>query len=143
MEEKVERLDYELTKDKFGEWAPKFKPFIESEAMWKIITKLREDKQRETIVPDSKNTFRAFSTTSPNDLKVIFYLMDPYPRRYSSGDRELQATGIALDCSNTPNGKLQPSLDIWYDAIEKDLGKKVRRSPDLTYLHEQGVMLLN
>lgn len=137
----MERLDYEQFKDKFGEWGPKFKPFIEGEQMWNIFTKLREDAEREKIVPESKNTFRALSTTRPSDIKVIFYLMDPYPRRYAN--KSYQATGIAMDCSNTPNGKLQPSLEIFYAAISRDVGKKVECSPSLEYLHEQGVMLFN
>lgn len=136
-----ERIDYEKIKDRFGEWGPKLKPFIESEQMWKIFEKIRQDAQTERIVPESKNTFRALATTSPSNLKVIFYLMDPYPRRYSN--KTFQATGIAMDCSNTPNGKLQPSLEIFYDAISKDLGRKVTYSPSLEYLHQQGVMLFN
>jgi len=141
MTEQIDRLDYEKVKEKFGKWAEKFRGFIESKEMWDIIQKIREDKEKETIVPDRTNTFRAFSTTDPHDLKVIFYLMDPYPRRYKEG--LYQATGIAMDCSNSPNGKIQPSLDLFYGGIERDLGRKVVRTPNLEYLHEQGVMLLN
>lgn len=135
------KLDYEKFKDKLGAWAPKFKSFIEGEEMWKIYERIREDAQKDMIVPMSKDTFRAFSITNPSDVKVIFYLQDPYPRLYKGGIP--QATGIAMDCSNAPNGKLQPSLELFYYAIDRELDKKVKRSPSLTYLHEQGVMLLN
>ncbi len=137
----MEKLDYESFKDKMGAWAPKFKPFIEGKEMWEIYQKLKADASKETIVPSSVDTFRAFKTIDPKNLKVIFYLMDPYPRKYSNG--EFQATGIAMDCSNSPEGKLQPSLVNWYDAMSKELGYKVKYSPSLDYLHEQGVMLLN
>lgn len=148
----LQKLDYEAFAPRFGEWAPKFKPFIESKEMWDIMQKVKTDAQKETVVPKSSDTFRAFATTRPSDLKVVFYLMDPYPRRYSNG--AFQATGIAMDCSNSPDRRLQPSLINWYDAIQTEtdhnhlgdegcLPDKVQRSPNLTYLHEQGVMLLN
>lgn len=149
------RLDFNNFKDKFGNWAPKFKPFIEGEEMFKIFETIRKDAfeekidvegnktfvKKEVIVPESKNTFRAFSTTNPIELKVIFYLMDPYPKRY--GNKVPQATGIAMDCSNSPNGKMQPSLEIFYKSIEADMGKKIEKPLSLEYLHEQGVMMLN
>lgn len=141
------KLDFETFKPKLGEWADKFRPFIEGEEMWNIMQKIKSDafypdgKVKETIVPKSSDTFRAFATTRPSDLKVIFYLMDPYPRKHKDGS--LQATGIAMDCSNSPDGKLQPSLVNFYDAMDKELGIKVERSKSLEYLHEQGVMMLN
>lgn len=144
------RLEYEKFKDAFGEWAPKFKPFIEGKEMWDIYQTLKSDSMRETIVPKSSDTFRAFRTTKPADLKVVFYLMDPYPRKYKDGT--FQATGIAMDCSNSPDKKIQPSLENWYGAIENEINnnndphskdQRVMRSPSLEYLHEQGVMLLN
>ncbi len=135
------KLDYSKFEEKFGSWAEKFKPFIEGEKMWDIYQKIKKDSLSDTICPESINTFRAFKTTEPHNLKVIFYLMDPYPRLYSNG--KMQATGIAMDCSNTPDGKLQPSLVNWYDTISRSVGHKVKYSPSLEYLHEQGVMLLN
>jgi uracil DNA glycosylase len=48
-----------------------------------------------------------------------------------------------MDCSNSPDGKLQPSLVNWYDAITKEMGYRVKYDKSLDYLHEQGVMLLN
>lgn len=48
-----------------------------------------------------------------------------------------------MDCSNSPDGKLQPSLIEFYKGMESDLKCQVERSPDLSYLVDQGVMLLN
>lgn len=141
MTEDLTLIQYDMVKEKFGEWATLFKPFIEGEEMAKIFQTIREDSKMDKVVPRSNNTFRAFSTTKPHDLNVVFYLMDPYPRKYGNG--EYQATGIAMDCSNSPNGRLQPSLDLFYNSIGTDLGKKVDKSPSLEYLHEQGVMMLN
>jgi uracil DNA glycosylase len=149
----IQKLDYETFKSKLGDWGPHFKPFIEGKEMWEIYQSLKEDAKKEVIVPDSKDTFRAFSTTRKGDIKVVFYLMDPYPRKYKNG--AFQATGIAMDCTNSPDGKIQPSLEKWYDAIDDSFEKDDRkdlisppphkcvRTPNLEYLHEQGVMLLN
>lgn len=134
-------LDFSTFEPKLGKWAEKFRPFIESEKIWNIYQKLKRDSLSDTIVPKSMDTFRAFRITEPGSVKVIFYLMDPYPRKYSNG--AFQATGVAMDCSNSPDGKLQPSLINWYDAISKSEGYRVNYSPSLDYLHQQGVMLLN
>lgn len=143
-------MDYKDFEPLFGKWAPKFKKFIESKEMDEIYRKIKEDAfqekngkliRKEFIVPSYENTFRVFKESDPSYLKSIWYLMDPYPRKYKDGS--LQATGIAMDCSNSPDGELQPSLEKFYDAMEKDLDKKVNRTPDLSYLAQQGVLLLN
>lgn len=136
-----DKLNFESFRGKLGDWADKLRPFIESKEMWSIMQTIKVDSAKKVVVPKSSDTFRAFSTTHFSELKVIFYLMDPYPRQYSNG--EFQATGIAMDCSNSPDDKLQPSLINWYDAINKEYKTDVERSKSLEYLHEQGVMLLN
>lgn len=136
------RMDYKDFEPLFGDWAEKFKPFIESEDMFKIYKRIKEDAQKETICPNSTDVFRAFSTTNPNRVKVVFSLLDPYPRKYKENGKK-QATGIAMDCSNSPDGRLQPSLEKFYEAIERELKIKIERSPSLEYLHEQGVMMTN
>lgn len=135
------KLSFESFAPLFGEWADRFKPFIESENMFDIYKKLKEDSKIEKIVPNSENTFRAFLTCSPKNIKVIFYMMDPYPKRYK--DKTYQATGIALDNSNSPDGELQPSLDLFYKGIENDLNINIQKYPSLMYLQEQGVMFIN
>jgi uracil DNA glycosylase len=145
------RLDFKDFEPKLGEWANKFKPFIESEDMYNIYQKIKSDAfyekdgkfyRKEFIVPDNEDTFNTFKITNPSRVKVIFYLMDPYPRKYKE-NKKYQATGVAMDCSNTPDGKIQPSLIKFYDSVSTDLGKKVEYSPSLNYLLEQGVMMLN
>ncbi len=156
VEPKVEeKLDFESFRSKLGRWAERFKPFIESQKMFDLMQRIKKDAFEEKvdkngnkkivrkaiIVPESVNTFRAFTSVHPELLRVMFILMDPYPRRYSNG--EFQATGIAMDCSNSPDGKLQPSLEYFYKAMETELDKKVEWSKSLEYLHEQGVMMYN
>ncbi len=134
-------MNYEDFAPLLGGWAEKFKPFIESEDMYNIYNTIKKDAEKEIIVPDSENVFRAFSSTSPENIKSVWYMMDPYPRRYRNKTK--QATGIAMDCSNSPDGKLQPSLEKFYDGICRDQGKIVKYDPSLEYLSQQGVMLTN
>ena len=135
----MEKLQYEEFAPLFGSWAEIFKEFIESEHMFRIYEKLKLEK--EIIVPKSDMVFRAFTHTTFENLKVDWYLADPYPKKYK--DKTNQATGIAMDCSNSPDGEIQPSLKVFYDALEQTLKKKIERSCSLDYLGYQGVMLLN
>lgn len=122
-------------------WHTKIRPAIESEWMFNIYKYLKKDSEKDVIVPGSENVFNVFKETVFEDVKTVWYLMDPYPRRYK--DRTFIATGVALDCRNSKDGKIQKSLEIFYDGMSHDLGKKVKYSPSLKYLSEQGVMLIN
>ncbi len=138
----MEKMKYEEFFELFGSyWAPLFKPFIESREFYNIYQRLKADSKKDKIFPASENTFRAFKTSFPQSVKVVFYLMDPYPRAYKNG--QPQATGIAMDCSNSPDGTLQPSLVKFYEAMERELGITVTKTGDLRYLQEQGIMFLN
>lgn len=136
-------MNHEKFKDFFGEWAEDFKEFIESPEMDKIYEKLKNDsKKGRKICPDSENTFRVFKETSKKDLKVVWYLQDPYP---SMKNNIKVANGIAMDCSST--GVIQATLDAWYSGVEdclyNGLNLTYDKTPDLTYLTKQGVMLIN
>jgi len=135
----MKKLEYNEFEPLFGKWAPLFRNFIEGEEMFDIYQTLKNSK--ETIVPKSDDTFNAFKKSKPEDIKVIWYLQDPYPRAYKNG--VFQATGIAMDCSNSPDGRLQPSLEKFYETAERETEMPVQRSTSLEYLLEQGVLLLN
>jgi uracil DNA glycosylase len=131
-------LEFESFAPLFGTWAESFRPFILSQDMYDIYQKLKSEKEK--IVPYSDNVFEVFKKTYFDNIKVVWYLQDPYPRMYKG--RIPQATGVALDCSNSPDDKLQPSLDVFYDSIQKTTGS-VTRIKSLDYLLSQGVMLIN
>lgn len=136
------RMDYSEFEPLFGKWAYKFKPFIESKEFFDIYQRLKADSLAgEKILPTPDRTFRTFQQSDPQNVKVVFLLMDPYPRLYK--DKTPQATGIAMDCSNSPDGKLQPSLTYFYDAISREMEEKVQYSPSLQYLQDQGCLMLN
>lgn len=136
------RMVYEDFAPLFGAWAEKFKPFIEGEEMFKIYQRIKADAERERIFPSFENVFKVFQLTKMEDIKVVIYLGDPYPRTYKGGIIP-QATGIPMSCDNSPDGKLQPSLENFYNAMNAELETKVRRSKSLEYLLEQGVLLMN
>lgn len=137
-------MDYNKFEPLIGkDWGKKLQPFIESKEMGEIYKFLRREKARGRIIcPDSRVTYRAFRETPYKDLKVIFFAQNPYP--WFKND-VMVADGIALSCSNTK--VLQPSLDQFYDGIEDDLcgGLDVAmvKNPDLSYLCNQGIMMLN
>ncbi len=140
-------MDYAEVKDKFGTWADKLKPFIESEKFDKIFDKLQTDSLRgKVICPRSSDTFRAFKECPYENLKCVLIGMSPYHQVHDTKDgRMYVADGIMMSCGNT--GKLQPSLDLFYDAVEDDvydgLNLKMIKEPDLTFLANQGVLLIN
>jgi uracil-DNA glycosylase len=140
-------MQFDSFKEKLGSWAESLRPFIESQECDKIYEYLkRRSQEGKRILPAHKDTFRAFEKTPMDKLRVIFFLQDPYPW---VKDGIVVADGIAMSCSNT--GKLQPSLDLFYKAIVDSFpelkgllkDKIAEKLPDLSYLCEQGVMMLN
>jgi len=134
--------------DKFAEffhesWHDKMRPFIESEECDKIYEFLKKESKRgKKIAPLSPNVFRAFKETSLDDLKVVIIGMCPY-HTFKNGSPV--ADGLLMGCSTTDIR--QPSLQQFYDALEVELyeGLNVRapKSPDVSYLARQGVLMYN
>lgn len=137
-------MDYEKFKMLLGDWGEKLRPFIESKECDILYAKLKEEvKKGKIICPLGNEVYRTFLETPISELKVVFMLLDPYPR-VINGIRT--ADGIAMSCSHTKN--LQPSLELFYDGIIDDLYKKDKefvpeKLNDLKYLCNQGVMMLN
>jgi uracil-DNA glycosylase len=124
-------------------WWRKLKPFIESKDCDKIYQLLKSESGRgKLLAPLSSNTWRAFKETPYDDLKVVLIGLSPY---HTFKDGLPVSDGLLMGCSIT--GKLQPSLEKWYDAIEKELYDGLNlhftRDPDLSFLAHQGVLLLN
>lgn len=137
-------MNWEKFKDQFHEsWHLKMQPFIESEACDNIYKYLKSESQRgKKIAPLSVNVYRCFLETPLDELKLVILGMCPY---HTMKNDMPVADGLALSCSVT--GYLQPSLDQFYNAIEKDvyggLCLDCEKNPDLTYLAKQGVLLWN
>jgi uracil-DNA glycosylase len=119
------------------------RPFIESEECDNIYKFLKSESQRgKKIAPLSVNVYRCFLETSLDDLKLVILGMCPY---HTLKNDMPVADGLAMSCSVT--GYLQPSLDQFYNAIEKDVYNgmclECEKNPDMTYLARQGVLLWN
>ena len=108
----------------------KNKPYWkELEAFW--------DKEYKThvIYPARENIFHAFDLTPLENLKVVIFGQDPY---HEPG----QAMGLAFSVPD--NIKTPPSLLNIYREIEDEYNTVIfDKSGDLTYLTEQGVLLIN
>lgn len=136
-------MQYSKFEHLFGDWGGKLRPFIESEGMDRIYAKLKEDSQKGRVIcPSSINTYRAFDMCKFRDLKVVIMGMDPYPYYF---DKSFVADGLAFSCSIMD--KTEASLRVLYEAVEDDLYGGLdfnhEKVNDLSYLAEQGVLLLN
>lgn len=139
----------------FGEWFELFKPFLESEEFENIINELRSRTNRGKIIFPYSSTlqakcinwknpqnciFKCFELTPPDKLKVILLGLSPY---YTVKNGKPIADGLAF---STQDKDLPPSLNVLYKAIEDDLypsNSNIIKTPNLSYLAEQGVLLLN
>jgi uracil-DNA glycosylase len=137
-------MKWEKFADQFHEsWHIKMKPFIESnecDAIYEFLKK--EAKRGKKIAPLSSNVFRAFKETSLDDLKVVMIGMCPY---HTMKNSVAVADGLLMGCSIT--NALQPSLEQFYGALERELHSglnlKYIKTPDVSYLAKQGVLMLN
>ena len=128
----------------FGTWWTRIEPFWDKGGFEPIYEFLKYEGMRgKFIAPHPSNTFRCFQETSVENIKVVMIGLSPY--HTFTYDNIPVADGLLMSCSVT--GKLQPSLEKYYDAVENQLYKGLNlhiiRNPDLTFLANDGVMLLN
>jgi uracil-DNA glycosylase len=135
---------WEKFKELFHEsWYNKMRPFVESKECDDIYGFLKKEAGRgKKIAPLSPNVFRCFRETSFDDLKVVMMGMCPY---HTFLNDTPVADGLLMGCSVT--NKLQPSLEKFYEGVEKDvydgLNLKYSKNPDVSYLAKQGVLMVN
>lgn len=122
--------------DEGNEWNEFFENIQKKEYIQKLMKFVNEEYQTKVIYPLKENLFNAFKLTPLQDVKVVILGQDPYPNPN-------QAMGLAF---SVPEGiKLPPSLKNIYKEIisEFNLSIDLPQSGDLTYLAQQGVLLLN
>lgn len=121
----------------FGDWCK----VIDLTEAQKIMQKLVTSKQ--TICPQIKDIFKAFTLCSLHDLKVIILSQDPYPDIRNGKPR---ATGIAFgNSSDTPSNCYSPSLDVLMESVidfTRPHGNIIF-DPSLEKWEKQGVLMLN
>lgn len=137
------KLDIKNFEEKISSpWMKYLLPFFESEKAYNIYQELKNlSKAGEKITPKSSDTWRFLKETDPDNIKMIIIGLDSYPGQYDKNT--FHATGIPFDCSNSPNGKLQPSLISLYEGIGADVQDELPQEKDLSYLLKQGVFLGN
>ncbi len=106
------------------------KPYMQSLREFLIQEKLKN----KVVYPPNEETFRALRLTGVDDVKVVILGQDTYHGRG-------QADGLAFSVQKQI--KLPPSLRNIFKEIEDDLGIDSPKNGDLSFLAEQGVLLLN
>lgn len=138
-------MNWNLFKDHFHpSWWKKMKPWIESDECNEIYRFLKSESQRGVkLTPLSNSVYNCFLKCSYDDLKLVICGTAPYS--FIKDDNILVADGLLLGCSNT--NYVHPHLYQFYNAIEKELFDGLNlnyiKNPDISYLAEEGVLMLN
>lgn len=122
-------------KNLFGNrWDELLQKEISKSYFVKLLKWVKRDRNAYTVYPSQDNMFRAFQTTSFEDVKVIILGQDPY---HGKG----QAHGLSF---SVPEGVAIPrSLKNIFNEIKSDLGFEIPESGNLESWAKQGVLLLN
>ena len=99
-----------------------------------ILDKLEEEVEFPQSVPRKDLIFKAFDC-DPKNVSVVVFGQDPYPN-------QSHAMGLAFSVSDNVS-PLPASLRNIFIELISDIGGDVPHAGDLSYLSEQGVMLLN
>ena len=136
----MNKLEFEKFEPLLGEWNNYLKPLFEGEEMYNLYQEFKQCKEH--ITPKSSNLYKFLEYCPKDNLKLIVIGQDPYPSRYYKS-KEFQATGISFDNSNSPDGKLQPSLEAFWNGLSHEFDRELSKEKDLKFLCEQGVLLGN
>ncbi len=133
-------LNLQTFRDKFTlDWWNKLEPFFKTQEAFNIYSFLKEkSKKGATILPESSKTYEAFRLCSLKDLKIVLIAQEPYCTLLG---KVPIADGLAFSCSTTQ--KLQPSLDFFWKSISNQFEDITDFTPNLDWIAEQGVLLLN
>ena len=116
-------------------WKEVFEEISKKDYAKKLHAFLDSEYSKYTIYPKRENLFKAFMLTPLDEVKVVIFGQDPY-------HEEGQAMGLSF--SVPEKCEVPPSLVNIYKEIELEYKTKfVNKSGDLTYLANQGVLLLN
>ena len=114
-------------------WQDFFKEEIKKDYYKQLMAFVRKEYKIGVCHPDYDKIWNAFILTPLEKVKVVILGQDPYHNYH-------QAHGLAFSvlCKELP-----PSLKNIYQEMEDDLKIKVNQDGNLSYLSEQGVLLLN
>ena len=99
----------------------------------KLNEYINEEYENFTCYPPYDEIYNAFKLTPLEAVKVVILGQDPY-----HNEGEAHGLSFSVKCNHLP-----PSLKNIYKEMASDLNCKVNQDGDLTYLAQQGVLLLN
>lgn len=115
-------------------WKAKLENEFEKDYFCTLADFVRREYSSSVVYPPGNEIFRAFDCCDFDDVKVVIIGQDPY-----HGPK--QANGL---CFSVRDGvRVPPSLVNIFKEINRDLGKPIPQSGDLTRWAKQGVLLLN
>jgi uracil-DNA glycosylase len=119
-------------------WYEKLSNILNYEHMTKLSKFVQEERKRFVVYPEPQDVFKAFRLTSFDHTKVVIIGQNPYYTKDT-------ADGLAFSFKSGLQQPNQKALNVIFDEIERDVykGFVLNRNYDLSYLSEQGVLLLN
>jgi uracil-DNA glycosylase len=131
----------EKLKIQLGSWKSLY-PFFESDAWAKIKEQIKPDFSKTT--PEIDVWFKAFKECNQDSLKVVWLGLSPY---YTTDSYTKKNVADGLAFSTDTKHSVPPSLFQLYKGYESDehggMNLYLLRNNDLTFLANQGVLLLN
>ena len=115
-------------------WAARLSDEFSAPYFQNLVAFVRAEYAAGTCYPPGKSIFKAFDLCPFNKVRVVIIGQDPY-------HDVNQAHGL---CFSVQDGvRVPPSLENIYKELNRDLGKPIPTSGNLTHWAEQGVLLLN
>lgn len=115
-------------------WKNQLQEEFEKDYFKRLTDFVKEEYRSKQIFPPAKLIFNAFDHTPFDKVRVVILGQDPY-------HGEGQAHGLAFSVND--GVRTPPSLLNMYKEINRDLGKPIPASGNLTRWADQGVLLLN
>ncbi len=117
-----------------NDWSKMLENEVNSTYFAELMKKIDNLYEEKEIYPKKDEIFNAFNLTSYENTKVVILGQDPY-------HGEGEAHGLAFSVMD--GVKIPPSLRNIYKEIANEFETQVTRNGNLTYLANQGVLLLN
>lgn len=115
-------------------WAKALSQEFDQPYFHSLVSYVKEEYHSDTVYPEAKNIFNAFSHCPFDRVKVVIIGQDPY---HGSG----QAHGLAFSVQE--GIRIPPSLVNIFKELKRDLGIQPPSDGDLERWADQGVLLLN
>jgi uracil-DNA glycosylase len=118
----------------FKNWENLFSFLNKKDYFLNLMDFLEQEYENQVVYPEKKNLFKCFESCSEEQLKVVIIGQDPY-------HEPMQAHGLSFSVQK--GVPIPPSLKNIFKEIEIEFGVYPSDDGDLTYLADQGVLLLN